>query len=224
MLNNIICLVFIVAIPLSSFVVYYITGLLAVISGLNSAIIALEKKCAVIEVAKQASENTAGILHSQLKIAEITNVSTSSNLNTYLIVGSVFMVVCFCAYFNMSSATLAKEIAEKSVEHGSQNAQKITEIISHDVVTALVEPSGTLITCFSNQEKQISVVNNLLSTGLRHNLESLSCKLDSLSDKSSSILSLLNKLVPEDTILSMPDLYTVGVGADILTPLSSNMG
>lgn len=221
MSKTIIYAIFIIAVPFCSFAGYYITSLLTVIDALKLTVIALEKRCAVLEVAKQASENVSATLNTQLKITEVASVSTaSSSLSGYWVVGGVFVIVCFCAYFSMSGEALAKTIAKTTVEHSSQNAAKVTELITHDVVTALVEPAGVLRTCLSTQESQLSTVSSLLTKGLEHNLAAISSKLDIISVRSESILGLLELLVDDNSPVAMPDLNQVGLGADILSSIA----
>jgi hypothetical protein len=155
MKTKIISTFLIFCIPITSFIVYYISGLLAVISELRAAVIILEEKCALLDIANSS------ILNSQLKIDEITNVSTQSHLNTGLIVAGFFILLCLSVTISINSETLAKEIAELSAEHASENAHKVIEIISNDVASR-------------------SALNNFLTDGLQHNFEGLSSRLDSL--------------------------------------------
>jgi hypothetical protein len=215
MFKNIILIIAIASSPVCAAIFYYVTSLFNFIQILQIKIIALEKKCALLELAKTSAEKSTRVVDNQMKINEITNASSSPN--NYLIISGFFVIACFIAYFSISNACLAKSLAKMSAEHQTQNAIKVSELITKNVVSSLSEEGSIIRTCLSNNENKLGAISNLFSNGIENNLSVLSSRLDTVSLKSEKILKMLGN----KSNIATPNLSEVGIGNDLLSCIST---
>lgn len=214
-------LVTFLSIPGISLLCYYISKLLDIITQLELTVLQLEKKNAVLEVAKVASEKTSCLLASQLKINEVTSLSQGPDLHYYLITGGFAITFLICTYFGLSNQAFAKKIAVTQIEHNGEMSAKVVGLITENIVKTLTEPKGTLTASFLNQQENLNTVSTLLSKTLEFNRNSILVKLETLSLQSKTVIESLKPILANEPGLILPNINSIGIGSDLLPVLSN---
>ena len=191
---------------------------------LNEIIAALDKKCAVLEIAKQAADNTTGILNTQLKIAEVSAVMNNSNslmstpnFNYAMIAIGLTTIIGVTAYFyfGWSITSVVKATALVQSTNNSQNAIIMTNSINDTITKTLTAPDGVILTSFSNQEKHLSTVTTMLNNTLTHSMNQLGAKIDVLTTAAKN-----NTLLDSTSSIDMSEIGQLG---DLLGVISTNL-
>ena len=185
---------------------------------LNEIIAALDKKCAVLEIAKQAADNN------QLKIAEVSAAMNSSNslmstpsFNYALIAMGLTTMIGVTAYFyfGWSITSVLKATAVVQSKSNSQNAVIITNSINDTITKTLTATDEVILTGFSNQEKHLSTVATMLNNTLTHSMNQLGAKLNVLTTAAKN-----NTLLDSTSSIDMSEIGQLG---DLLGVISTNL-